>query len=130
MDRNKRDKSLIPDLSLLEQQTSFMITIAPHYFSQEEIDSILLSHTDECFAIYFIGRILGNEKQNLIVINPMESLRSNKSLLKTLASRVLAKESQNLIEEQPEATEKLFNLGIHVSNVEKGQVISDFLNIQ
>jgi len=111
----------------LETQIQMMLMISSHFLSEFEMATIVRPNQNECFAIYFMGRILGKFNNSAVVRDPLHPRTIYRLIMSRLSNEILNKEAQRLIKECPQTTQRLFALGIHVSNVENNRVSSEII---
>lgn len=114
----------------LEEQTNLMLSISEQFLTENQMDNIVRPNKDQCFVIYFLGRMIGKFNKTAIVRDPYHPGMAYSLLMGRLSENILNPEARLLITNQPKVTQYLFALGIHVSNVEDRRVNSDTIKFE
>lgn len=125
--------SNIPDhvrQELLEEQTKQMLSISSRFLSEFEMARYVRPYQDQCFAIFFMGRVIGKVNTSAVVTDPMNPSSVYVDIFSKLSGTILDSKSQELVHTCPSTMNKLFALGIHVSNVEAQKIKSDIIRIE
>ncbi len=115
------------DCVKLEEQIQHMLVIASRYLSEFEMSRYIRPNRESCFAIYFLGRIIGKDNSSIIVSNPLFPSRKFQDILVKLSKSILDAESQEMILACPTTMTRLFALGIHIGNIESHKICSDII---
>ncbi len=114
----------------LEEQTKQMLSISSRFLSEYEMARYVRPYQDQCFAIFFMGRVIGKVNTSAVVTDPMNPSSVYVNIFNKLKGTILDSKSQELVQTCHSTMNKLFALGIHVSNVEAQKVKSDVIRIE
>jgi len=114
----------------LKERTLQMLDIASRFLSEYEMSNVIRPFQDQCFVIYFMGRILGKFNDTAVVINPMAPSKSYNDTLDNICQKMLNDDTtKTLMADSKQTMEKLFALGVHVSNIEDQKVSSAIIRM-
>jgi len=111
----------------LEEQTSQMLSISSRFLSEHEMAYTVRPNKDQCFVIYFLGRMIGKFNKTAVIRDPSHPGMAYSLLMSRISDSILNPEARQLICNCPDTMQRLFALGIHVSNVEDKKVSSELI---